>query len=115
MYKLKAAEWLLEVVAKPEVADTRPLFLIHHPDLLNEFDTRLNGYRAVALVSIHNDSCEYVNTPKCSKRAVSMKSSKLSKHSSVSPGKPTITSTPMAQCGIRVLISCTRSAYNSRL
>jgi len=30
-------------------------------DLLNEFDTRLNGYRAVALVSIHNDSCEYVN------------------------------------------------------
>jgi N-acetylmuramoyl-L-alanine amidase len=30
-------------------------------DLLNEFDTRLNGYRALALVSIHNDSCEYVN------------------------------------------------------
>ena len=30
-------------------------------DLLNEFDTRLNGYRAVALVSIHNDSCVYVN------------------------------------------------------
>lgn len=30
-------------------------------DLLNEFDTRLNGYRAVAIVSIHNDSCEYVN------------------------------------------------------
>ncbi len=30
-------------------------------DLLNEFDTRLNGYRAVVLVSIHNDSCEYVN------------------------------------------------------
>jgi len=30
-------------------------------DLLNEFDTRLNGYRAVAVVSIHNDSCEYVN------------------------------------------------------
>jgi N-acetylmuramoyl-L-alanine amidase len=30
-------------------------------DLLNEFDTRLNGYRAVALVSIHNDSCKYVN------------------------------------------------------
>ncbi len=30
-------------------------------DLLNEFDTRLNGYRGVALVSIHNDSCEYVN------------------------------------------------------
>lgn len=30
-------------------------------DLLNEFDTRLHGYRAVALVSIHNDSCEYIN------------------------------------------------------
>jgi len=30
-------------------------------DQLNEFDTRLNGYRAVVLVSIHNDSCEYVN------------------------------------------------------
>lgn len=30
-------------------------------DLLNEFDTRLNGYRAVALVSIHNDSCVYIN------------------------------------------------------
>jgi len=30
-------------------------------DLLNEFDTRLNGYRAVAILSIHNDSCEYVN------------------------------------------------------
>jgi N-acetylmuramoyl-L-alanine amidase len=30
-------------------------------DLLNEFDTRLSGYNAVALVSIHNDSCEYIN------------------------------------------------------
>lgn len=30
-------------------------------DLLNEFDTRLNGYRAVAIMSIHNDSCEYIN------------------------------------------------------
>lgn len=30
-------------------------------DLLNEFDTRLNGYRALAIVSIHNDSCEYIN------------------------------------------------------
>lgn len=30
-------------------------------DLLQEFDTRLNGYRAVALISIHNDSCEYIN------------------------------------------------------
>jgi N-acetylmuramoyl-L-alanine amidase len=30
-------------------------------DLLQEFDTRLNGFQALALVSIHNDSCEYVN------------------------------------------------------
>lgn len=30
-------------------------------DLLNEFDPRLNGYRAVAVMSIHNDSCEYIN------------------------------------------------------
>lgn len=30
-------------------------------DLLNEFDTRLNGYRAAAIVSIHNDSCNYIN------------------------------------------------------
>jgi len=30
-------------------------------DLLREFDTRLNGYRALAIISIHNDSCEYIN------------------------------------------------------
>ncbi len=30
-------------------------------DLLQEFDSRLNGYRAVAIVSIHNDSCQYIN------------------------------------------------------
>lgn len=30
-------------------------------DLLQEFDPRLNGYQAAALVSIHNDSCTYVN------------------------------------------------------
>jgi N-acetylmuramoyl-L-alanine amidase len=30
-------------------------------DLLQEFDTRLNGYRAVAIVSIHNDSCQFIN------------------------------------------------------
>lgn len=30
-------------------------------DLLKEFDTRLTEYRAMALVSIHNDSCDYVN------------------------------------------------------
>jgi N-acetylmuramoyl-L-alanine amidase len=30
-------------------------------DLLQVFDSRLNGYRAVAIVSIHNDSCDYIN------------------------------------------------------
>ncbi|MGE5464378.1 MAG: N-acetylmuramoyl-L-alanine amidase [Syntrophothermus sp.] len=30
-------------------------------DLLREFDSRLNSYRALAIVSIHNDSCEYIN------------------------------------------------------
>jgi N-acetylmuramoyl-L-alanine amidase len=30
-------------------------------DVLDEFDQRLEGYAALALVSIHNDSCEYVN------------------------------------------------------
>ncbi|MCS6909002.1 MAG: N-acetylmuramoyl-L-alanine amidase [Anaerolineales bacterium] len=30
-------------------------------DILDEFDNRLTGYRALALVSIHNDSCQYIN------------------------------------------------------
>lgn len=30
-------------------------------DLLAEFDPRLSGYHALALVSIHADSCEYIN------------------------------------------------------
>ena len=30
-------------------------------DVLDEFDTRLKGYRARALLSIHADSCTYVN------------------------------------------------------
>lgn len=30
-------------------------------DLLNEFDPRLTGYQAKVLVSIHNDSCNYIN------------------------------------------------------
>lgn len=34
--KLKSSEWLLEVCFNPEVADTRNVFLIHHPDLISE-------------------------------------------------------------------------------
>jgi N-acetylmuramoyl-L-alanine amidase len=30
-------------------------------DLLEEFDSRLSGYQAAALVSIHNDSCKFIN------------------------------------------------------
>jgi len=30
-------------------------------DLLDEFDSRLEGYQALAVVSIHNDSCAYIN------------------------------------------------------
>ncbi len=30
-------------------------------ELLQEFDTRLAGFRGAVLVSIHNDSCEYIN------------------------------------------------------
>lgn len=30
-------------------------------DLLDEFDARLTNYRALALVSIHADSCEFIN------------------------------------------------------
>jgi cytochrome c-type biogenesis protein CcsB len=41
--KLKAAEWLLEVTARPEQADDRPLFLIHHPDLLSELKLQDKG------------------------------------------------------------------------
>ncbi len=30
-------------------------------DMLEEFDVRLTNYKALALVSIHNDSCDYIN------------------------------------------------------
>ena len=30
-------------------------------DLMNEFDPRLQGYQALAVISIHNDSCQYIN------------------------------------------------------
>ncbi|MDB6065007.1 MAG: cytochrome c assembly protein [Pedosphaera sp.] len=34
--KLKSTAWLLEVMCRTEQADERPIFLIHHPDLLGE-------------------------------------------------------------------------------
>src|ERR1039457_7119116 len=41
--KLKSTEWLLEVMARPEVADTRPIFLIHHAELLGELKLQDKG------------------------------------------------------------------------
>ena len=34
--KLRSTEWLLEVMFRPAVADTRPIFLVHHPELISE-------------------------------------------------------------------------------
>jgi len=33
----------------------------YETDLLQEFDPRLTGYHAAVLVSVHNDSCDYIN------------------------------------------------------
>jgi N-acetylmuramoyl-L-alanine amidase len=55
---------LTEVDVNLEVAALVQQQLIeagYQVDLLREFDSRLNGYRALAIVSIHNDSCEYIN------------------------------------------------------
>ena len=41
--KLKSTEWLLEVMARPEEADTRPIFLIHHAELLGELKLQDKG------------------------------------------------------------------------
>src|SRR5678815_1859889 len=41
--KLKATEWLLEVMTRPELADTRPIFLIHHRELIDEFRLQDKG------------------------------------------------------------------------
>ena len=55
---LTEADVNLEVAALVQDRLIQQGFLV---DLLKEFDTRLNGYRALAIVSIHNDSCEYIN------------------------------------------------------
>lgn len=55
---LTEADVNLEIAAIVQQQLTQHGFQV---DLLKEFDTRLNGYRAVAIVSIHNDSCEYIN------------------------------------------------------
>ena len=55
---LTEAEVNLKIAAIVQQQLTQKGFQV---DLLREFDTRLNGYRALAIVSIHNDSCEYIN------------------------------------------------------
>ena len=55
---LTEAEVNLEIAAIVQQQLTDRGFQV---DLLREFDSRLNGYRALAIVSIHNDSCEYIN------------------------------------------------------
>jgi len=55
---LTEADVNLEIAAIVQQQLTQKGFQV---DLLREFDTRLNGYRALAIVSIHNDSCEYIN------------------------------------------------------
>ena len=41
--KLKSTEWLLEVMTRPEEADNRPIFLIHHSELLGELKLQDKG------------------------------------------------------------------------
>ncbi len=41
--KLKSTEWLLEVMTRPAIADTRPIFLIHHAELLGELKLEDKG------------------------------------------------------------------------
>jgi cytochrome c-type biogenesis protein CcsB len=47
--KLESTAWLLEVMFKPEVADTRAIFLIHHPDLISELKLGNKGIEKSAL------------------------------------------------------------------
>src|SRR5437867_1370423 len=41
--KLKSTEWLLELMFRPKQADERPVFLIHHPELLSELNLQDQG------------------------------------------------------------------------
>lgn len=41
--KLRSSEWLIEAMTRPELADTRPIFLIHHSELLGELNLQDKG------------------------------------------------------------------------
>jgi cytochrome c-type biogenesis protein CcsB len=47
--KLKSTEWLLEVMTRPEDADTRPIFLIHHAELIGDLKLQDKGIENSAL------------------------------------------------------------------
>src|SRR5213593_1172017 len=47
--KLKATEWLLEVMTRPKQADDRSIFLIHHPDLISELKLQDKGIEKSSL------------------------------------------------------------------
>ncbi len=58
------SDGLTEMQVNLEIATQVQKSLIaqgYQVDLLEEFDPRLSQYRAAALVSIHNDSCDYIN------------------------------------------------------
>ncbi len=58
------SDGLTEMQVNLEIATLVQKSLIadgYQVDLLEEFDPRLSQYRAAALVSIHNDSCDYIN------------------------------------------------------
>jgi N-acetylmuramoyl-L-alanine amidase len=58
------ADGLTEVEINQNIATLVQKYLVDQGfdvDLLHEFDERLNGYQASALVSIHADSCDYIN------------------------------------------------------
>ncbi len=46
-------------------------------DLLKEKDKKLDGYQAMVLVSIHNDSCDYVNSEATGFKVAAAKSTKF--------------------------------------
>lgn len=58
------ADGLTEMSVNLEIATRVQAILLnagYEVDLLQEFDEKLFDYQALALVSIHNDSCDYVN------------------------------------------------------
>jgi N-acetylmuramoyl-L-alanine amidase len=58
------SDGLKEVDVNLNIASWVQKFLIEHGfdvEVLAEFDPRLANYQAAALVSIHNDSCDYIN------------------------------------------------------